>query len=87
VIEYGMVCQSLVEVATDWMDGGLPPDERVEVELHIATCAGCIAYIEQLRVTRDMLGALEAEAPAPDVRTTLLDLFRHNRPDDPTQAR
>jgi anti-sigma factor RsiW len=42
-------CEHVVEMATDWMEGALAPAERVELEVHLVTCAGCVAYIEQMR--------------------------------------
>lgn len=80
MIEHGMICQSLVEVASEWLDGGLTAEERLRAELHIATCAGCIAYVGQLRTTRDALGTLHDGPPADDVRASLLEVFRNRRP-------
>ena len=53
-------CQMLVELVTDWLEGELPEPTRDELELHVATCAGCIAYVEQMRATRAALERLES---------------------------
>ena len=53
-------CQMLVEVVTDWLEGALPEATRDELELHLATCAGCVAYVEQMRATTSVLGRLES---------------------------
>jgi Putative zinc-finger len=42
MIHESMNCQMLVELVTDWLEGQLPEPTRSEVELHVATCAGCI---------------------------------------------
>ena len=77
MIEEAVDCQTVVEMVTDWMEGALPPETRVEMELHIATCAGCIAYVEQLRATTAALAALDEDAPpSAEVRDELMAAFR-----------
>jgi anti-sigma factor RsiW len=75
LIDRGVDCRILVEVANDWMEGALEPELRAEIELHLATCAGCIAYIEQLRATQSVLSTLGDEPPPEDVRARLLNIF------------
>lgn len=80
-------CRMLVEEVTEWMEGGLSTARRAELELHLVTCVGCTAYVEQLRQTSRALaetaelddGRPEGEPPA-QVRGALLDLFRQRRP-------
>lgn len=71
-------CRTLVEQATDWLEGDMPTGERKEVELHLVTCAGCLAYVEQLRQTRQAVAQIDQEADPPpaEVRSNLLSLFR-----------
>ena len=76
-------CRMLVELVTDWLEGELPQPTRSELELHVATCAGCIAYVEQMRTTQAALARLESvetiEPPEPGVRDELLAVFRARR--------
>ena len=76
-------CQMLVELVTDWLEGELPEPTRDELELHVATCAGCIAYIEQMRATRAALERLDSidvvEPMDADSRESLLAIFRARR--------
>ena len=76
-------CKMLVELVTDWLEGELPQPTRSELELHVATCAGCIAYVEQMRTTQAALARLESvetiEPPEPGVRDELLAVFRARR--------
>ena len=73
-------CQTLVELVTDWLEGELPDPTRGEFELHVATCAGCIAYVEQMRMTRRRwLGWTASTVPMPvdgATRGDLLAIFR-----------
>lgn len=78
-------CRTLVEEATEWMEGGLAPGRRAELELHLVTCVGCTAYVEQLRQTSRAVAATapsDDELPSAEVRDALLDLFRQRRPPD-----
>lgn len=83
-------CRMLVEDVTEWMEGGLSTGRRAELELHLVTCVGCTAYVEQLRQTSRALAATaqaedvppEDGGPPAEVRTALLDLFRQRRPPD-----
>ena len=76
-------CEMLVELVTDWLEGELPEPTRDELELHVATCAGCIAYVEQMRATQSALERLEsidvAEPMSADTRESLLAVFRARR--------
>jgi anti-sigma factor RsiW len=76
-------CQMLVEVVTDWLEGELAEPTRDELELHVATCAGCIAYVEQMRTTQAALERLESidviEPADADTRESLLAIFRARR--------
>lgn len=76
-------CQMLVELVTDWLEGGLPEDTREALELHVATCSGCLAYIEQMRATQAALGRLDSvettAAPPGEKKAELLAIFRARR--------
>jgi anti-sigma factor RsiW len=76
-------CQMLVELVTDWLEGALPDDTRQELELHVATCSGCLAYIEQIKDTQAALGRLDtvetASPPPESTKAELLAIFRARR--------
>jgi anti-sigma factor RsiW len=69
-------CQELVELVTDYLDGALPPAERVRFDAHIAGCDGCTGYLEQLRVTIALTGRLDPEQLDPAAEAALLEAFR-----------
>jgi anti-sigma factor RsiW len=69
-------CQQLVELVTDYLDGALPPAERARFDAHIAGCDGCRAYIEQIRVTITLTGAIGPGQLDPAAEETLLKAFR-----------
>lgn len=87
-------CEQVVEMASDWMEGALSTADRVGLEVHLVTCAGCVAYIAQLKLSQQVLGRLDDEAPPPAIRRNLMDMFRRHHgtgetladPDGPSEA-
>ena len=71
-----MSCRELVELVTEYLEGALPSDERAAVEAHLAECDGCTAYLEQMRTTIRLTGALTEEQIPPGAREPLLRIFR-----------
>jgi predicted anti-sigma-YlaC factor YlaD len=69
-------CQDFVELATDYLEGALGVEQRLVVELHLATCSPCVDYLDQLRTTLRVMGQLrESDVPAP-VMESLVSAFR-----------
>ncbi len=73
-------CRELVELVTDYLEGALSDEERARFEGHIARCAACTIYLEQIRQTIAALGHLPEEALSPDAERELLEAFHGWRP-------
>jgi predicted anti-sigma-YlaC factor YlaD len=71
-----ITCQQLVELATSYLEQALAPRDRVLFEEHLAECAGCRAYMDQLQHTIRMLGTLPQPPIDPEAKQALLDMFR-----------
>ncbi|MBI2955705.1 MAG: zf-HC2 domain-containing protein [Acidobacteria bacterium] len=71
-----MSCKELVEIITEYLEGTLPPGERVRFEEHLALCEGCQNYLEQMRQTIGTLGRLSEEAIPANAKEKLLQAFR-----------
>ena len=69
-------CQELVELVTDYLEGAMPPELRKRFDRHIGKCTGCRTYLEQMRETIRVTGALTPESLAPEAERALLDAFR-----------
>jgi anti-sigma factor RsiW len=69
-------CQELVELVTDYLEGALPDELHERFERHVAHCSGCQTYLEQMRATIRVTGALSVESVSPEAERTLLDAFR-----------
>jgi predicted anti-sigma-YlaC factor YlaD len=61
MIERGLPCIEVVELVSDYLDGGLDPELRRRVEEHLALCPSCRLYVEQVRDTVRALGRLPAQ--------------------------
>lgn len=72
-----LTCKELVEVVTNYLEGVLAPAEAAQFEQHIALCAPCHEYVEQIRRTIAATGRLRSEELPPTERTRLVELF-HN---------
>ena len=59
-----LTCRELVELVTDYLEGALGDDERARFEAHLGGCAGCTAYLHQMRTTIWLVGRLRCNAPA-----------------------
>jgi anti-sigma factor RsiW len=53
-----LVCQDLVEVVTDHLEGALPPADDEAVRAHLAGCDSCRLYVEQMVATAHALHLL-----------------------------
>ncbi len=75
------VCRQFVEDITAYLDGALPDDVTVVVELHLADCPHCREYLRQMRRTIAMTQALtedDVNAMPTDVRERLLRAFQEH---------
>jgi anti-sigma factor RsiW len=71
-----LICQELVEVVTEYLEGSLAPSRRIEFEKHLVMCDGCAAYLDQMRQTIRLTGRLGAEDVPAGGRDALLRVFR-----------
>ncbi len=72
-------CRELVELATDYLEGALPEAELARFEAHLAGCAGCEAYLEQVRATIALVGAARGWEEGPGLEALLTELRRARR--------
>lgn len=77
-----IACTELVELVTDYLEGALPAREQRAIEHHLAQCDGCSAYLEQMRETRRLTGALRADDLPEAGVDALLAAFRAHHSSD-----
>jgi anti-sigma factor RsiW len=71
-----MSCRELVRLITDYLEGTLSVRDRRRFERHLRGCDGCTTYVEQMRQTIRLSGALTEEHISPEARAELLAVFR-----------
>lgn len=74
-----LVCQEMVELITDYLEGSLPRAQRRRFEAHIAGCEHCTEYLEQMRTTILISGRLRTDDLTPAMREEFSALYQRWR--------
>ncbi len=71
-----LVCQEMVELITDYIEGGLTRSQRKRFQAHIAGCEHCAEYLEQMRATIRVTGMLRVDDLTPAMREEFAVFYR-----------
>ena len=71
-----LTCAEVVELVTEYLEGGLSPHDRERFEEHFGVCDLCATYLEQMRQTIESTGQLRAEHLDPALQNELVKSFR-----------
>jgi anti-sigma factor RsiW len=71
-----MSCRDLVELVTEYLEGTLPPPDRLRFEEHLGMCPPCQTYLDQMRDTLRAVGSLPRESISDEARKALRRVFR-----------
>jgi anti-sigma factor RsiW len=71
-----MTCGEIVELITEYLEGGLGTADRERFEEHIGFCNWCLAYLDQMRHTIASVEALREEDLPDELQQSLLNAFR-----------
>jgi anti-sigma factor RsiW len=74
-----LVCQEVVELVTDYLEGSLSRADRRRFEAHLAGCPHCTEYLAQMRTTIRLTGRLEPDDLTAAMRDDLGELYRRWR--------
>jgi anti-sigma factor RsiW len=74
-----IVCQQAVELVTDYLEGALSRRDRRRFEAHLRACPNCTAYLEQIKMTIELIGKVEPDDLSPEARADLTELYRRWR--------
>jgi anti-sigma factor RsiW len=77
-----LVCQEMVELITDYLEGALSRSQRRRFDAHLAGCEHCTEYLEQMRATIRLTGRLSAEDLTPEMQEEFANLYRHWRSEE-----
>jgi anti-sigma factor RsiW len=72
-------CVDFVEIVTEYLEGSLTVSERLAMERHLAFCSPCVDYIEQMRTTIAVTGALREQDVPEAIIDPLMAAFRAAR--------
>ena len=71
-----LVCQEVVELVTDYLEGKLSRGDRRRFDAHLAACENCTEYLAQIRTTIRLTGRLQSSDLTPEMREEFGELFR-----------
>jgi predicted anti-sigma-YlaC factor YlaD len=71
-----LTCSEIVELVTEYLEGGLTTEDRERFEEHIGFCGWCLTYLDQMRQTIATVGTLREDDLSPELRQGLLEAFR-----------
>jgi predicted anti-sigma-YlaC factor YlaD len=70
-IRSGLTCCDVTDRACEYLDDHLPILTKVLVGLHLSSCAGCRAYMQQIDLVSSALRSLPKLYPSPVNRIRL----------------
>jgi anti-sigma factor RsiW len=71
-----LTCAEVVELVTEYLEGGLGAEERERFEEHLGFCDWCVTHLEQMRQTIGSTRRLREEDLDPRLQDALIDVFR-----------
>ena len=71
-----MTCKEVVEIVSAYLEDALSARDRARFEAHLAGCAGCTTYVEQMREIIRLTGMLTEEQVPTEHRERLRQAFR-----------
>jgi anti-sigma factor RsiW len=71
-----LTCAEVVELVTEYLEGGLSAADRERFEEHLGFCDWCVTYLDQMRQTVEATGGLREEDLDPEVQEALIEAFR-----------
>lgn len=75
----GIACIEMVELASDYLEGGLTASLRRRCREHIEGCDACRAFLDQLSKTVALLSRSVPRILSPADHDRLLAIFRSGR--------
>jgi predicted anti-sigma-YlaC factor YlaD len=77
-----LLCQQAIELLTEYLEGNLSRRQKRRLEEHLRACPNCSNYLEQIRITIRLTGAMEPEELTPNAVDDLTELYQRWREED-----
>jgi len=74
--EPGLTCVQVVELVTEYLEGGLSEADRARFDAHLSGCDGCTDYLDQIRVTIAVVGRVDEDDLSGEAKAGLVAAFR-----------
>ena len=74
-IDSELTCREIANGVTDFLEGRLSTGINMKVSDHLASCAGCRAYVRQIALIKDTIALLPSQVPSPINRFRLHEHF------------
>jgi anti-sigma factor RsiW len=74
-----MSCRRVRDRASDHLEARIPPGGRERFERHLARCASCARFVEEIRQTVHRLDTLPREPMPPAMKARLLQALHPRR--------
>jgi hypothetical protein len=78
-----LTCSEMTELITEYLEGSMSLEERLDFQKHVGLCRHCREYLHQMKLTVDTLGAMPPEPVPALVMGELLTKFRHWKEREP----
>jgi hypothetical protein len=70
-----IACQEIAEWASAYLDEHVGEERKRQIAMHLAICAGCETYVEQIATVRDVVGLLPRTVEQPSDSHRLRQAF------------
>jgi predicted anti-sigma-YlaC factor YlaD len=77
-----LVCQEMVELVSEYLEGSLSRSQHRRFEAHLDGCEHCTEYLQQMRTTIRLTGRLDGEDFTPAMREEFTALYRRWRAEE-----
>lgn len=77
-----LTCQEAIALLADYLEAALTPEQLMELETHLATCAPCQAYLRTYRQTRTFTARIERVEMPVEMRRRLSDFLLKSLAED-----
>lgn len=72
-------CKEFVQRITEYLEGAMPAEDVARVEAHLLLCEPCVIYLEQMRTTLRLTGAVQTDGLSDATRAELMHAFARRR--------
>lgn len=76
-------CREVAKSASDYLDANLSWRRRLQLRLHLAMCAHCRRYVDQLALSIAALRGLKQDAAASETAEQVIAALRQTRSAEP----